>query len=150
MSELQLTGSSVTLKLRTNLSFQHIRGAALNAGRCAPLEHDYEWPATETVLLEHGTAAASAVILATCSLEAHINEWHLDAVEGTSQVLGRAAPAAKMISDLWDTIERQSLLRKYQWLLEVSSCRPLDKGCSSYRAAADLIDVRDYLVVRNN
>ena len=138
--------ASATVKLRTNLSYQHIRGAALNAGRCAPLEKNYEWPATEVILLEHATAAASAVILATCSLEAHINEWHLDAVDGNSEALGRAAPAAKMVANLWDTVERQSILRKYQWFLEVAGCQTLNKGDTTYRAVADLIEVRDHLV----
>jgi hypothetical protein len=145
VADIRLT-ASITWKLRTNLSYQHIRGAALNAGRCAPLERSYEWPATEGILLEHTTAAASAVILAACSLEAHINEWHLDAVDGNTNALGRAAEAAPMIAKLWDTVERQPLLRKYQWYLEVSRCQSLDRGGSAYQAVADLIEIRDYLV----
>lgn len=145
MAELRITGVA-TVKLRTNLSIGHLRAAALFAGRCRPLEERYKWPATEPVILEHAAYAKSSVILSVAALEALVNEYHLDAIDGSSSALGTAMEASGKIRDLWDTVERQSLLRKFEWMLRLASVPVLDRGSPVVQAISDLIEIRDYLI----
>lgn len=145
MAELRITGVA-TAKLRTNLSIGHLRAAALFAGRCRPLEEEYEWPATESVMLEHAAYAKSSVILSVAALEALINEYHLDAIDSSLNALGGAIEASGRIRDLWDTVERQPLLRRFEWMLSLASLPALDRGTPVVQAISDLIEIRDSLI----
>jgi hypothetical protein len=143
--KLTLTVSG-TASLRTNQSLGHLRGAALFARDCARLEEEHTWPATEEVLLRHGTAAVSAVMLAVAGLEATANEIHLDALDRNRKALGKAAEAAQSIEELWDTIEQRPVLRKFNWFLTLAGVVPMKKDTQPYMAAADLVELRNALV----
>lgn len=138
--------ASGRLSLKTNLSFGHLQGAAILAGHCLPLEVNYSWPATEPVLAAHRTYASGAVILAVCALEAWANEYHHDIIGRNGDVIGKAIAVADKVERMWDTVERLSLLRKYQWFLQLSGSAPLNEGQMPFQAAADLIELRDALV----
>jgi hypothetical protein len=138
--------SKAVLQVRCNLSIDHLRGAAVLAAGCAPLERDNKWPATEQILVRHRTCAASAVILSVCSLEAAINDLHQNAIDRSDHKLGRASRFADRIESLWDTIERASLLRKYEWILSLAGLLAYDHGKKPYQSASDVIELRDALV----
>jgi hypothetical protein len=144
-ARLTLTGSAAA-SVRTNLSFQHIRSAAYLAGECADLEPGNAFPAPEPITIRHTAAAMGAVISSVCAIEASINEFHLDALDRNEGRLGRAGASATLVEQLWDTVERQSILRKYQWVLSLARCEPFVRGEQPYQAAADLIELRDALV----
>jgi hypothetical protein len=137
---------SATAKLRVNLSLTHLRAAAFLAGECYPLEQQYKWPATEPVLNQHNAFSISSVILSVASIEAFINEFHLDACDNSISFLGRASHVAHLIRDLWYTVERGPILEKYQWILILSGVEAFKKGSAPFQPAADLIELRDSLV----
>jgi hypothetical protein len=114
--------------------------------RCADLEREYTWPATDEVLLRHATVASGSVILAACAVEATVNEYHLDSPDRNAPALGRAAAVAHLIEELWDTVDRLPILRKYQWILSLAHAELFDHGQEPFQAAADLVELRDALV----
>ncbi|HKP29042.1 MAG TPA: hypothetical protein VJU15_06550, partial [Gemmatimonadales bacterium] len=78
--------------------------------------------------MRHGTSATGAVILAAAALEAGINEFHLEAADGSVAALGLAGPSIIQIVSLWDTVERAPLLRKYEWALALAGRPAFDRG----------------------
>jgi hypothetical protein len=132
--------------VRTNLAAAHLKAAQLQAEACAPLERDYTWPATQPILDQHFGLASGAIILAVCGLEAAINEFHQDVIDGHSESIGRAAAIADQIIELWDTVDRAPLLRKYEWIVSLTRANALPRGADPYQSAADLIALRDALV----
>ena len=145
MARIPISGSA-SASLRTNLSIHHIIAAALFTGDCERLEVGHTWPPPDDVFFRHSAVSASAVISAVCALEANLNELHLDAEDGNAQRLGLLHAHAATVVRLWDTVERQSLLRKYEWFLTIARAPALERGDSVYRSAADLIALRDALV----
>jgi hypothetical protein len=118
----------------------------LLARDCAPLERDHTWPATEDVLQRHTASAIGAVIFAVSALEAAVNELHQDAIDRSHAQLGAAARVAPQIEQLWDTVDRAPLLRKYQWFLSLADLPLLEAGAEPLQTATDVIEVRDALI----
>jgi hypothetical protein len=137
---------SATASVRPSMSFEHLRSAALFAGMCGQLESPHSWPPPDDIWNRHSAAASSAVVLAVCSLEAIINEFHLNAADGAGPQLGKAAAMARRIADVWDTVERQSLLRKFQWVLEIAGCEPFETDRLPYADVKCLVELRNELV----
>jgi hypothetical protein len=79
-------------------------------------------------------------------MEAFINEFHLDVEDNSLSVLGNAGRVAHIIRELWFTVDRRGILDKYQWVLTISESPSLDKSAPTYRMAADLVALRNYLV----
>jgi hypothetical protein len=133
-------------QVRVNLAMAHLRGAQIHAENCASLEREHTWPATQEVLDRHFGLASASVISATCALEASINEFRQDAIDGSQAQLGAAERAMTQITELWDTVDRAPLLRKYQWVLSLARADALTSGSEPVRSTADLIALRDALV----
>jgi hypothetical protein len=134
------------IAVRANLSLHHLIGAAFLAHDCYPFERDYTWPANDEILIRHSTYALGAIILSASALEAAANEFYQDAADRHLTALGKAAPAAELIVQTWDTVERSSILRKYEWFLQLAGCAPMGRGDSVFQSAADVIELRDALV----
>ncbi len=131
--------------IRSNAALLHLRAARRHSRACDHLEREHEWPATDGILGEHFARATGAVLSATCALEAFINEFYQDAVDGSDSELGVASAARKEIVDLWDTVDRAPTLRKYQWVLSLARVDSMPEGEDPYQSAADLVALRNAL-----
>jgi hypothetical protein len=132
--------------IRVNLALAHLRAALTHARDCEKLESEHTWPATQEILDRHFACASGAIVGATCGLEAALNEFHQDAIDGSDASLGLAAAARSQIVDLWDTVDRAPLLRKFSWILSLANAPPLSAGVLPYQSAASVIALRDALV----
>ena len=143
---------NASASLRTNLSFQHIGGAAIFARECQTIEARHtpvtgDWPyAPDADMLRHAAHATAAVISAACALEATVNEFYLDACDRNERALGRAEGVAPLIERLWDTVERASVLRKYQWVLSLARAELFPPDEAPFSQAASLMVLRHALV----
>jgi hypothetical protein len=138
--------ATATAAVRTNLSPHHLLGAAFLAHDCYPLERDYVWPANDEILFRHSAYAIGAIVLSASALEAAANEFYQDAADRHLPALGKAAPVAELIVQTWDTVERSSILRKYEWFLQLAGCAPMHRGDAEFRAAGDVVELRNALV----
>lgn len=138
--EVTATGS-----VRVNAALLHLRAARQHAEACDVLEQQFEWPATERILGEHFARATGSVLSAACALEAALNEFYQDAVDGFGTEIGAADSARQELQDLWDTVERAPVMRRYQWVLSVSRVDRLLEGAEPYQSASDLIALRNAL-----
>lgn len=137
---------SAQLRVRADHSVTHLRGAALFASDCKPLEAEYQWPATREVLLRHVASASGAVVLSVCALEAFANELQLAAGDGLGSSLDPVVEASPLIHRLWYSVENAPLLPRFQWVLEVCGLPTLDLGALPSQAVSDLIVIRNALV----
>ena len=138
--------ASLTVRVRTDFSIVHLTNAAYFAGQCAILEAGRSWPQPNEVFIPHRAFAANAIIASAATLEAFLNEVHLKAADRAEAVLGRLDQVSRQIVELWDTVERQPTLRKYEWLLSLGGLPPIPRGHSDYQGVADVIQLRDALV----
>ncbi len=136
----------MSAQTRVNLAVSHLRAAVSHSQECELLERDHEWPATQDILNRHFACASGAIIAAACALEASVNEFHQDAIDGTTNALGRAATARQQIVELRDTVDRAPLLRKFTWILSLADAPPLRAGEEPMQSAASVIELRDALV----
>jgi hypothetical protein len=141
-----IIGSQVTLRVRVNLAVAHLRGALALAIECDGLERHHVWPATQVILDRHFGCASGAVIGAACALEAAVNEFRQDVIDGFDDDLGSASHVKRQIVDLWDTVDRLPLLRKFDWVLSLAQANPMPKGAEPLQSTADLFELRDALV----
>jgi hypothetical protein len=140
------TELSVTVRLRADQSVAHLRGAALFAGECRPLEEEYTWPAASEVLLRHGAFASAAVMLAVAAVEAFANELYADALVGFSSSVPDIRRYSQSIPVVWDTVERAPLVRKLDWMLQMVRVDPLPSAVDPAQSVTLLIRLRNCLV----
>jgi hypothetical protein len=145
MVQLVISGSA-TGSLKTNFSFHHIRSAAWFAGKARAMEESLTWPPSNEQHFEHLALSTSAVIASVAAVEAYLNEVYLDIADGNADQVGRIGPMLDVVVQLWDTAERQSLLRKFEWLFTLATSRTIDRGSSVYQNIVDVVAVRNELV----
>jgi hypothetical protein len=88
-----------------------------------------------------------AVFSAVASLEVTINELFIDARHGDPHTFKGAKPEfALLLAEVWEGIESNSTLAKYQTALILARKPQFDRGASPYQEAASLIQLRNALV----
>jgi hypothetical protein len=133
------------MKTRTNLSIHHITGAAYFAGQVKKLEQGVVWPPPDSVFFPHMANSIASVISSAAALEAYLNELRLDAADSSNVGVGVLWELGPKIARLWDTVERLSTIRKFDWLLTLADREQLDFGGRD-QAVGDLFNLRDRLV----
>jgi len=96
---------------------------------------------------EHRADAVGSLLLSVAFLEAHINEFLSNVQEpnaGGLEVLPLARYRALLKVD--ESVDRKSILEKYQWVLGVADASPFDPGANPYQDVALAIDFRNALV----
>jgi hypothetical protein len=144
--EAPVTVLQASLRVRADHSIAHLRGAALFAADCKPLEENNSWPATPEVLLRHGASAGAAVILSVAAVEAFVNELQVAAHDGFSSATPAIKEQSRVIPSLWDTVERLPLERKLSWILQMVNVPPLPKDRDPAQSLALLLRLRNALV----
>jgi hypothetical protein len=102
--------------------------------------------------IAHRAYVTGAVFSAAALLEATINELYDDIVDNhPSEVAALSKEIKTLLAILWDeseqySIERWSILDKYQVALRCSSSPVFDKGQDPYQSAALLVKLRNAIV----
>jgi len=97
--------------------------------------------------IELNAYVTNAVLYAVAFLEAAINEIYDDvADEHSGYVDPLSRETKRLLSGLWDRVERWPILEKYQAALLCSGIETFDKGQPPYQDAKLLIDLRNQLM----
>jgi hypothetical protein len=107
----RFAGGTATLRMKHSFSQQHLIAgryfaAMANAveGKGAITEHDKA---------EHRAYVTGSVVFSAAFLEASINEFYLEAVDGNQTSLaGLTAQQIAILAELWETVEQHQLLGK--------------------------------------
>lgn len=141
----------IETKWRSNYAAHHMHGALLHAVECANIEARESGRVSGAYVFNeekrgHIALSTSAVIAAVCAMEATANEFLLDLDVGTKSAVGMAMGARDLILENWDTVDRQDVLRKFDWILSMSRAERMDRGGGDYQSAQALISLRNSLV----
>jgi len=134
-----------TANVKHNFSKQHLTAAKFFASSAAPIESrpqlkEREWS-------EHKAYVTGAIVFAAAFLEASINELYLEAVEGnTDRLSGLSDQHIAVLAELWELVEQQQVLGKYQVALAACGKSRFDKGADPYQGADGLIKIRNALI----
>jgi hypothetical protein len=140
----------VRAALRTHLSKNHLAGVRLFRDRAEAIEDQNPHSGVDGATREeHRAYIVGAIMLAVGYLEATINEAYTDASEGhLAQLQGASAEAIESWAGLWKlgSIDRASVLEKFQIALIVGRFKPFDRGAEPYQSANLLVKLRNELV----
>lgn len=139
----------MTVRTRVNLSYQHMQEAihfahlskeseTINAGKTFS-DGDY-WN-------HHRAYVVGAIMTSVASVEAHINEFYLDAVDNhLGAILDHNQQ--NLLAELWKPLEqkRVPILEKYQIALAAIKCTKFDTSKGPYQDIDLLINLRNMLV----
>jgi hypothetical protein len=136
--------------VETHFNVQHMVAAAIFARKVREIEttHDHQKGlGSGEPYYAHRGYVTGAVLSAVASLEATINELFIDAQHKDPYTFEGADPEfAPLLAEVWEGIERNSTLVKYQIALILARKPPFDKGDSKYQEATFLIRLRNALV----
>jgi hypothetical protein len=140
----------VRAALRTHLSKNHLAGVRLFRDRAKAIEEKNSHSEVDGATREeHRAYVVGAIMLAVGFLEATINEAYTDASEGhLAQLQGASEETIESWARLWElgSIDRASVLEKFQIALIVGRFKPFDKGVEPYQSASLLVKLRNELV----
>lgn len=139
---------TATLSVKAGLGRRHIASAEHFALQCQQIaidEGSLEWPQPRWD--ESQSLATAAVVLSVASIEATINEFFLEAVDGRSEAMRRIGDnKSRILATLWDEVDNYSILKKYEVALTVCEAASYDKGQDLYQSASALVEMRNALV----
>jgi hypothetical protein len=146
ISSAEMFGT-LSLSVRSYYSSHHVQAAALFARSACAIEQHHPGGAWDDAAVDHRAYVTGSVISSVAFLEALINELFLDAAEhhsGHYKVLGRQA--LNTLGGMWEYIERQEILGKFQVALLLLGKPPFAKGQAPYQDAQALVLIRNALV----
>lgn len=129
--------------MRSNLAVHHMMAAAYSARKVWELEtvhapepfgdffHEIMWNVTGTVFF------------AVAALEADVNEIFIDAE------VNFPGHDRDVVNKMWELMEMNGILEKYDLALFLRTKRRVDKGVASWDNADGLIKLRNLLVLSN-
>lgn len=141
----EIETSSVTLKIKSNLSTLHLHSAAFFVGSAATCEDEKK--ITDDLRKKHRAYITGAITLSIASVEATINELFLESIEGNKDLFqGLPSNFHDLLSQLWESEKRFAILDKYQLVLTVAAKDKFDKGKPLYQDVDSSIKLRNALV----
>ena len=133
------------LRVKHSFSGQHLVAAKEFVRLCACGELKAVGASEESC--EHRAYATGAVVFSVAFLEASINELYLEAIDGNRQRLeGLSEAQVATLAELWEVIERASVLSKYQVALAACGAERFDEGAEPLQGTHALVKVRDALI----
>ncbi|MBI4962720.1 MAG: hypothetical protein HY913_05525 [Desulfomonile tiedjei] len=149
MSTARLTASaSLTGTARVKHSFyrQHLLAARHFAGLAGQIE--LKASVIEAERSEHRAYVTGAVVFSVAFLEASINEFYLEAVDGDRTPLSSLTDQQiGILAELWgDVIDRYSILKKCQIALAACSALRFDEGAEPFQGTDGLVRIRNALI----
>ena len=138
----------VGIGLQTYYSIQHVQAAAYLTRQAAAIEEDLTGDtAPEAVALK--AYVASALFSSVAFLEALANEIYADAIRPEGGHLAALDERDRsMIAGLGETdsVQKASILSKYDLLLRAAGKLPLSTDCDPHQATATVIRLRNEIV----
>ena len=135
----------VTMRIKSNLSTLHLQSAAYFSRESAKCEKVKE--VTEDLLSQHRAYVTASITLSIASLESTINELFVEAVHENKKSFSHLQPNVPyLLTELWNQVERFSILEKYQLVLVISGKRKFVKGKPPYQEIDSAIRLRNALV----
>lgn len=131
------------LQQRSNFSVMHLMSAARFSRLCYKVEEENKGKSYGPFIEEVNAYTTSAVLLSVASIEANINETFADALDNFVSIGNFDQNFIKII---WQTIEKEPILDKYQFVLNMKGKGDLDKSTATYQSIQTLIKVRNALV----
>jgi hypothetical protein len=137
--------ANVTAYVKHNFSRQHLKAAELFAGLAARIEARDEL--SEVERSEHRAYVTGAIVFAAAFLEASINELFLESIDKSPNSLGSLTDQqAALLAELWEHVEQQPVLGKYQVTLAACGKAAFEKGKDPYQGADGLLKIRNALI----
>ncbi len=142
---------SVSIRMRSYLSIQHIQSAAFFT-RCAfKIEKEYNGTFSEELFMQHRAYITSTIMLSVSFLEGTINELFSD-IAGNHEASSTKFDTltSNLIANMWKLeVPRTShfnVLQKYQIALALAQKDQFDRGQQSYQDVNSMIKLRNNLV----
>ncbi|GAB1406128.1 hypothetical protein MASR1M8_00470 [Thermomonas brevis] len=138
----------IGIGLQTYYSIQHIQAAAYLTRRAASVEADLTGD-TAPEAVELKAYVSSALFSSVAFLEALANEIYADAIRPEGGHLAALSERDRsMIAGLGETdsIQKASILSKYDILLRAAGKSPLPSNCDTHQATATIIRLRNEIV----
>ncbi len=134
-----------TANVKHSFSKQHLSAAKLFATLAAQIESRAELTGSEWS--EHRAYVTGAVVFSTAFLESSINEFFLEALDMNRDNFGGLSDQQiAVLAELWDTVEQQQVLGKYQVALAACGKTRFDKGTDPFQGADGLVKIRNALI----
>ena len=143
-----VSAMGATARLKTHFGLQHLVGAALFTRKALEIECTHEEIVGSGELeWAHRAYVTSAVLSASASLEATINEVYLGTPHGDPTAMEKTDPrfAIGLVRN-WRRLERRPILRKYQEALGFAEVSKFSEGDFLYEEVDSLIQLRNALV----
>jgi hypothetical protein len=143
---------ALTVRMRTYLSWQHLRAAARFAREVRRLEGEHTGGApNDELFIEHRSRVIAVVLSSTAFLEATINELFADLAEGSTDHWSQLPEeTSSVMAEMWrrgvPRTARYPILEKYDIALALARKPPLSRGEQPYQDADALIAIRNALV----
>lgn len=150
MGSLTATGTgtvtgAISVSVKHNFSRQHLVAARYFTKECASIEK--KDAVTEQNKNEHRACVTGAVIFSVAFVEASINEFYLEAVDSNQTSLsGLTVQQIAVLAEIWESVEKHSLLGKYQIALAVCGKNRFEKGASPFQGTDSLVKMRNALI----
>jgi len=131
---------AASASVRTNLSLQHLLGAARFARQAYQVEQENAGQPFGAFFEELVHLVIAAVTLSVASLEAAANELYADGPQHFP------AYSKEVLDAVWDLAEKSPFMGKYDLALTLRAAPSLDKGQPVYQNIDALVHLRNALV----
>lgn len=136
----------VSLRLKHSFSKQHYRTARYFSEEAAHIENS-STNLSKVDGSKHRAYVTGAILFAIAALEASINEFHLEALDGNKNTLsGLNDSQLSALANQWVTVEPLPVLEKYQEVLKSVGQKEFDRGRNPFQDTDLLIYLRNALI----
>ena len=132
--------ATATARCRTNLALHHLFAACRFAAQIGRIEHDNVGEPFGEFWEEIFQYSLGVVTLSVASLESYANEHMVDGG------LSNGSLPSKATESIASLIDREPILRKFNFLLEVRTGRSLDFGTNVVQCADLLVKLRNAVI----
>lgn len=135
------------VSMRTYFSAYHLWGARHFAELARAIEDAHNGPPRFSI--RHRVYVTNSILSSVAFLEALINEFFEDTADGhLAYVENLTDEQRKKVGVFWTltTVERASILDKFQTALIAVGATPFDKGAAPFQPAATLVKLRNELM----
>ena len=131
--------------LKVNFAIEHLKMAAYGSRQAHGIEAGPQ-PPDPAQRHAYFSYALSSVLGAVGFIECSINELYEAAPDNDPHLFGKNDGLARVMTVIWQDVERAGALRKHDLVLELGNAQAFDKGTAPYQDASLLIAVRNTLV----
>jgi hypothetical protein len=137
--------ATAVARVKNNFSRQHLIAARHFASLAVSTEGKGSVSEQETN--EHRAYVIGSVVLSTAFIEASINEFYLEAVDGNqTSLVGLTTQQMAMLAERWKNLERSQVLQKYQIALDICGKGKFTIDPELFQGTYGLVKMRNVLI----